>query len=162
MAKKNKFEFIDTSPKFFYDWTWYKDVLDTEDYWNNKVLEQWNSARLLTLDKRLNFNVFSSDNLNLSNLENRINELGNYISEVSCGNYTYSNSDKKVIPPILDEIIFELENVSSKNLFKDTVFSLSDFKNAWPELVAGNHKVDTKSFENWWGRGMQYISFTGR
>jgi len=158
LANEYKFDFLGSSPSFYLDWKWYKEVVDSANYRNKLAMQLWESQRIFTIDKRLDPSFFCFD------LDHELDELlqdlvGFVALATTDDDFQYSNFHERKLDNLLLAIIEILQRSNLRNVLEPTIQALAEFKDAWPEICKGKLDVDCKSFKSWLGRGTQYISF---
>lgn len=147
---KQNFVFKSSSPNYFIDWNWYKNIkINNQNYYNNLAISCYELNKLNFLDTRV-----------ISNF----NDLGE-IKKI----YQVSKKIRKIIKKtsknldFLPELINECKILSNflPNDFKQTSKSIDSyvsFLETYLKKKQINKKL-LKDFRSWWGRGMQYVSF---
>ncbi|MCH9632031.1 MAG: hypothetical protein S4CHLAM6_03540 [Chlamydiae bacterium] len=139
---------VGSSPKFINDLRWYKDLTDDNDFLFNKhALEKyWKNVHNL-IDFRFEFPERSARaNKELYQMSINIKKLiSNYLAEPS-------NSNGEAIIALLYEIKRSVEEFSEETAraIQCYIDNLSRVFNQQP--------TNFTHFQNWWGRGMQFLS----
>lgn len=145
----NKFEFYNSSPSFFTDDRWYKEVDISKYSFNSKVIFQYQKISPYFIDKRVPFGVpFNLDtSKKISELCKKQFHIGSRI--LIKKNYRYINEfniNLKKIKLLLPEN------------FSITKMAIDDFIKSFNFFYAKPDCNQFKIFKNWWGRGQQYVS----
>lgn len=158
VAQSHGYNYLGSSPSFYNDWSWYKQVSDCGSYWNDRARRQWWQQRIFSMDMRLTPEHVEIPSIN--ELDMALQSLNKFAAKVTTNDsHVYTSSDEEELLIYLNKICESLRTSSSPGLLEPMLRSLADFINAWPSLCRGNIECDTKSFNSWWGRGQQYISF---
>jgi len=152
------FDFLGSSPSFLTDWSWYKEVTETKNYWNRIASDAWKRKRIYSISKSLR--ISDKDIDNEAQLSLLMHELSRHVSRISTNDqHVYCESDYSSVGYILKEIRKVLLASSLRDELEEVIQAISDFILAWPSICFGDVLVDTNSFKTWWGRGQQYVSF---
>ena len=148
-ALEHSFDVYGSSPYFFIDWRWYKDIHGDNRKFNEIGKDCYRKNLHNLLDYRYVFGPRDFE-------ENT--RILNYCLEVwhLIASYGYQK-DKKHIDGICQKIC-DLEAVV-RTFSPLTADALLDFYRTlaqYPDITA---QTDWGSFASWWGRGMQYLSF---
>ncbi|MBF0504235.1 MAG: methyltransferase domain-containing protein [Candidatus Omnitrophica bacterium] len=148
-ALDSSFDVYGVSPYIFTDWRWYKDVFGKQRAFNAVAKECYLRNLHNFLDYRFEFPARSAeDNIQLMGHCQAIWELIKLFGE---------GRDKKYIEAICTEIS-RLE-MKVRDYSPSTADSLADFLlglKQYPEITG---KTNWGRFSDFWGRGMQYLSF---
>ena len=153
--------FMGSSPGFTTDWNWYKNFPSQQRSTNLRVLEQWSSNELYTIDYRISTMEIANEPLP-PNLTNEVKSLTRMISANTCNIYTSSFADRC---DLISDTIRALKAIYKLILpfesFKYTILSMKasidELNNLLPSV---NPREYRSTFKDWWGRGQQYISLT--
>lgn len=155
-AMQADFSVLGSSPSMFQDWSWYKKLGDDSNHFNNAAKKSYEGALHNLADVRHVSPIRNSlDNERLLKQAKKIRKKIKVAAETK---------DNKNFGEALSLINSYLK-VLSEELPEDmtlTKQSIADFING---LIAfqssGSLELDQfGSFNDWWGRGMQYLSFT--
>lgn len=137
-----------SSPRFINDLRWYKDLTSENEFLlNEHALEKyWKNVHNL-IDYRFEFpERDASANKELYQMSINVKKLtSNYLNEPS-------NSNGEAIIALLQEIRGSVEEFS-----KETAKSIECYIENL-NRVFNNEPAQFTHFQNWWGRGMQYLS----
>ena len=145
----NKFEFYNSSPSFFTDDRWYKEVDISKYNFNSRVLFQYQKISPYFIDKRVRFGALF--NLDISK---QISKL--CIKQFHIGNKILIKKDYKY----MNEFNINLKKIKLllPENFKITKIAIDDFLKSFKSFYAKPNCNQFKIFKNWWGRGTQYVS----
>ena len=151
----NNFEVLGSLPDFAHSLHWYKQDLEVQSIRTKKVLENYESDRLLLFDYRTDqssIQTFSTkEKISISN---RLNFLCMSIYNMNRDNKPFTKSKVISLEKDLDELIALFEHIAV-----ETVLSLQDYRNHISYLLETSDPNVLKNFHNFWGRGQQYIAF---
>ena len=154
ITHQNDFIYYSSSPRFYQDWRWYKDMSENTIAYNNRVVDQYTTCKHNLIDWRLNHGPRSVE-------ENR--KLSDICSAVKGSIRTYMGCPSDDRFEVVESALFNAEKVVGL-LSEDLRLAIR----AYRETLRYAYNGDTKKadgythFQNWWGRGMQYISFIKR
>ena len=151
----NNFEVLGSLPDFAHNLHWYKQDLEVQSIRTKKVLENYESDRLLLFDYRTDQSSiqFISTKEKIS-ISNRLNFLCMSIYNLNRDNKSLTKSKVISLEKHLDKLIALFEHISV-----ETVLSLQDYRNHVSFLLETPDPNVLKNFHNFWGRGQQYIAF---
>ena len=148
---EDDFTVINTSPSFFLDWSWYKDVNEnTKDHFNKIAVDSyWGSVHNFIDYSFVTPNRGKSDNKLLYDICNTIRDR---VSLSSADNKTSINLVVEACSELLNAL--PVEQIETKLAIESYISGINYYIN--------EGKVNSEIFsyfESWWGRGTQYISF---
>jgi hypothetical protein len=152
LQAKEEFHFLGSSPRFLLDYRWYKSIVGAAFDFNQIALTQWETFKFSTLDCRVSIppQVGVSEIHAGSLLASRVNDL---VYDMWSSN---SYDEWARLAEVLTEIKLMIATIDG---LEGTAQSLDDFIGKFPKVMDGDVLADLASFESWWGRGQQYLSF---
>jgi 2-polyprenyl-3-methyl-5-hydroxy-6-metoxy-1,4-benzoquinol methylase len=143
---ENNYNIYNTSPKFIQDWRWYKDITGKGvDDINKIALNCYYSNNLNLIDYRFEFPAHSVE-FGMK-LENLCAKSWNIMCSIQNGDST----QWKVFYDLLDEVSELIKDVAP-----ETAMAIIE-SSQWLQDGAPINS-DMKHFQEWWGRGQQYVS----
>ena len=147
-ALKGDYSIYNTSPKFIQDWRWYKDIFGKKvDDINEIALNCYYSNNLNLIDYRYEFQPHTVE------FGMRLEELCSNSWDVMCHIQNGNHTQWQVFFDLLYEISEVVNNLSPETS-KSIIESLNWLQDGAP--------IDRslKHFQEWWGRGQQYVSLS--
>lgn len=149
------FEILGSLPDFAKNIYWYKQDVEVQSIKTKKVLENYESDKLLLMDYRTDHSSIQSLTYEKKmSISDRLNFLSMSIYNLNTDNKPFTKSKVTILEKYLDEII-----VLSGFFSLKTVSALKDYRKHISHLLVTSDSSILKDFHNWWGRGQQYISF---
>ncbi len=140
------------SPNFITDWRWYKEIDSSKISEVERVAESYEKQLLNFLDYRKVYPDIPQE------VGQNIEELALAIYRLSKENIQTDWRENQALQPILDQLTEQLKGITEAADILQSLESMmrafSAYQNQqqdWKQALAG--------FENWFGRGMSYISF---
>lgn len=155
-----RLEFLgSSSPRFFNDFQWYKECENEGISFNQKVMKKWDTCKICVLDKRLSTNDFIKLGANLGTLVDDLETLSNEIAAQIANIYKPDMGDQLIgdigyLTQKLEAILCDRPGLEC------THESIKDFNEAMPRIIEGELLIPLQSFEQWWGRGQQYLALS--
>lgn len=153
IAASPELQFLGSSPDFAVDWRWYKTFADTAEDWNQPASAAWMRVSPYTLDWRAPYEgpLPASAGLDVARLARRAADL----IEEDWANDSYDRST---------EILGALGDLGAilaeQGILPGVQSGIAGFAEVVQGLNAGDVHLRVPAFDEWWGRGMQYVSFT--
>jgi hypothetical protein len=147
----SEFDFHGSSPNFFVDPRWYKNIYGEQERINELAIESFRKNIHNLLDYRYTFDpIDENTGKKIASLCQAIFELVILIQNE--GNHQHSISE-------LNSRIQELASLVSE-FSENTAESLRDFSHGLEDFLKGKAFPATlEKFGSWFGRGQQYVSF---
>lgn len=150
-ALKGDFTFLGSNPSFNQNWQWYKEFVEIDNKFLEAFAGQYRQNELSFINK--NETICTDDFSHIESVKILIGKLysehRNFLTKNDLSGWDN-----------LKSILIELETLLKKyNLA--TSLAIKDYNNAVDSLVQGlrPEDVDFASFEKFWGRAQQYMSF---
>lgn len=160
-AQKNDMFYLGSSPSFVEDWIWYKEALNTPNYYNQLALKEWENKKIFLLDKRLHpISKYDLRELNIIKFSDVLYKISNFVSDVTCvDDYEYSEKDFIYLDELISQLIKIIKKGELSIFLEETLKSIVSFKRYWKNIYEGIDNKDEEDFQRWWGRGTVYLSF---
>ncbi len=155
-AMQEDFSVLGSSPSMFQDWSWYKKLGDDNNHFNNVAKKSYEGALHNLADVRHVSPMRSSlDNERFLMQAKQIREAVKVTAEIKA-----DMNFGEALTLINSYLIALCEELPNDMTF--TKQSIVDFTNGLRAFQnSGSLEFDQfGSFNDWWGRGMQYLSFT--
>ncbi len=151
--------FLGSSPSFFTNWTWYKDMPKQQQLSIQTAQRQWNALSIYTIDIRLPKTCSTLDPFPLEFVD-AVRILTQHISSNASSIYRSNHSERI---DIIHNTIYRLESLLELLRTYDRLsITCTSIRCAIDELqrLANNqpHTSYQSSFKEWWGNGQQYLS----
>lgn len=148
------FDVVGTSPSFISDWSWFKRNRDERDIVNQLAIEGYRQRRGYLIDDRVSPKqspAFGDREPEVTAAVDAFMALGSEIHRLN----RLDAFDEAL------GLLTQIE-VALPSDFDITRTGLSDFKRGFKTILDGTdpESVDWASSGHWWGRGLQYASFT--
>ncbi len=140
----SKFDVYGSSPRFFTDWRWYKDIIGKNRGFNEIALDNYYRNNLKLLDYRFEFPLHSvAFGLKLEALASQSWDL---MCKIELG----EKLAWKDFFTLMQELCAHIE--------KQAPVTVAAIREAVTLLQSGHPNMELEHFPQWWGRGQQYIS----
>ena len=140
----SKFDVYGSSPRFFTDWRWYKDIIGKNRGFNEIALDNYYRNNLKLLDYRFEFPMHSAA------FGVKLEELGSQSWDLMCKIEHGEKLAWKDFFTLMQELCAHIE--------KRAPVTVAAIREAVTLLQSGHPNMELKQFPQWWGRGQQYIS----
>jgi SAM-dependent methyltransferase len=132
-----------TSPTYYQDWTWYKDVAHSNTERNARFIETYFSNVLNFVDRRLIFPTHSQ-------------ELGRQVEEIASNIWCQACRIEKGEVDLWDET-FEYLSQLSLLISSEAPQTSKSIDEAAKWIRGGLREKELLYFPSWWGRGQQHV-----
>lgn len=145
-----EFEFMGSSPSFYQDWRWYKELVSE----NNQTLQH-----LQRQYREIELSFLNNNELSQNVVLNNQNLVIDLISDIYDMHHSFCLTKNISEWSSLASKLLKLKSIFTEHNLK-TAQAIDDYLNAIEQVLLGCQieDVDFGSFESFWGRGQQYMS----
>ena len=151
-ALSEDFSFYHASPDFMTDWRWYKEKISDLDSEVKRVTERYEQNLLNFMDYRHVYADIPQE------VGQKIEKLSLSIYQLSKANLTTHWQQNQQLLPLLTQLATQLRCLDKPLAILDSLISMIEAFKAY-QCQQKDWKKKLTQFEDWFGRGMSYISF---
>lgn len=144
----NGFDFYGSSPRFYTDWRWYKDIVGEDRGFNHRALENYYRINLNLLDYRFEFPP------NSVQFGKSLEEIGARSWDLMCKIEKGDDAAWQDFFHLMEKLCGHVESAAP-----DTALAIRE---AVDLLQGDSLDRELHHFPQWWGRGQQYLSLIRR
>ncbi|WP_448249251.1 class I SAM-dependent methyltransferase [Thalassotalea agariperforans] len=147
---KDNFEIMGSSPNFYQDWRWYKELISNNNQTLTLMQQQYRAVEL----SFLNNNEFNHQEE--ITIQTKVIAL---ITNIYDQHHDFCLGNNREQWSVLAGNLLELKDIFEQcNL--QTAGAITDYLKGIEQVLSGQkiEQVDFASFESFWGRGQQYMS----
>jgi ubiquinone/menaquinone biosynthesis C-methylase UbiE len=155
IALSDQFEFLGSSPRFYSDWRWYKQLDHCFNNVNESAIDQYRSIEISLLDHRVNPRPYESGIA--ATVKKLCHEIYNLHQEILMVESISGTDYQNLFSAISDLArLLEDEIPTASRSLNDYLCGMARLLSNSPDNLEPRQFGD---FTNFWGRGQQYSSY---